>query len=505
MAQGRELELKFAVGGEDLGKLLAHPLIAAAGTPEAPARLNATYFDTPDHDLWRRGISLRVRDADGRRTQTLKRAGPSAIDRGEWEAETDGTVPSLAWLAETPLRRAFRPRIGEALAPAFTVEVERTTFSLAQGSAEIEAAVDRGAIRAGGRSVPVHEVELELKRGEAADLFRLARTLVADVALVPSLASKAERGYRLLGGDGFAPTAALAPATPVAEAAETVVQACLHDLLLAIEAVQAGGDEVEAVHGSRVALRRLRAAMTLFEPVLADDGFARLDRDLRWMSGLLGAARDLDVMQGDLFDPAAEDPDLLGGHELAEHMRAKGRDARAALAAAFASPRWRCAVNELIAWLADGAWRGGDAAAGRLGSFVGRRLRKRRRRVVAMGAGLEAATPPERHRLRIQAKKLRYALAFFEDLPGLGKGSKDYRALQDGLERLQDALGVLHDREARRDRLRAEAFAWQGSAGAADERATFAAGVLAAAAPDPADLMAAAAKAFRKVRRHDPF
>ncbi len=482
---------------------MAHPLFATSGAPPATAKLNATYFDTPDRKLWRRGISLRVRDADGRRTQTLKQAGTSAIDRGEWEAETDGTVPSLDWIAETPLRRAFRRRVGRDLVPCFTVDVERTTFTLAHGSAEIEAAIDRGSIRAGLRSLPVHEVELELKHGEVADLFGLARALVADVALMPSLVSKAERGHRLL-GDAVDPPTALAPGLPVAAAVEAILQACLRDVLLAVESLDPASDDAEPVHGSRVALRRLRAAMTLFKPVLADDGFASLRDALTWMSGLLGTARDRDVMQAEVFDPAAARGEILGGHDLAEHMRSQRRAAREALAAGLASPRWRTAATELVAWLAEGSWRQSEAASSRLGDFLRTRLRKRRKRVVRMGAGLEAATPHERHLLRIEAKKLRYALAFFDATPGLGK-AKDYRALQDGLEALQGALGRLHDGEARRDLLRAEVFAWQGSGDAADERATFAAGVLAAAPPDDAELVAAAAKAFKKVRRHAPF
>lgn len=506
--QGREFELKFAVAADDVEALAAHPLLAAAPAPHPPTRLNATYFDTPERGLRARNISLRVRDDGTRRVQTLKQATASVVDRGEWEAEAEAATPSLDWIAGTPLKRAFRHGVGEALAPAFTVDVERTVFTLARASSEIEAALDRGTIRAGGASVPVREFELELKRGEPSQLFGLARDLLADVALMPSLTSKAERGYRLLDGAAGAPDGAiplrLAPDGPVRAAAEAVSQACLRDVLAGLEGFEPDGD-VETVHQGRVALRRLRAALTLFKPVLEDETFPRVRAELKRMSDLLGAARDLDVLQAEVFDPAAKDPAVLGGFELAGHMAAKRRDARAALAAGLRSRRWREAVLDLIGWLADGAWRGSEAAAGRLDAFVRPRLRRRWKRVVRAGADLEGKSPHERHLVRIAAKKLRYGLAFFEAAPGLGKDSKRYRALQDGLEDLQDALGQVHDRDALGDLLRAEVFAWDGAAGTADDRARFAAGLLAAKPSDGPGLLTEAAKAYRKVRKHAPF
>ncbi len=500
--QGREVELKFSGSADALRAAADHPLLAATG-PSSPTLLTSTYFDTPDRDLRARGISLRVREGSGRTIQTLKHAAGSLVDRGEWEAEAEGATPSLDWIAGLPVGRAFRHGVGARLEPVFTVEVERRTVTLARGEALVEAALDRGAVRAGGVSRPLAELELELKRGAAADLFGLARDLLADVALLPSLAGKADRGFRLL--DGAAGAAhPPAPGDGVAAAAEGIARACLRDLLANLDEV-GERDDVEAVHRGRVALRRLRAMLALFEPALEGPGLAPVRAELKWMSDLLGAARDRDVLQLTVFDPAARTPEVLGGFELARHMAAKRADAHAALHAGLASRRWRMALLDLLAFVADGPWRAAGPAAEPVAAFVRPRLRKARKRVLRRGASLETASPHERHRLRIRAKTLRYQLAFFADAKGLGRGCKPYDALHDGLGTLQDALGRLHDRDALRDLLRAESFGWHGTEDAAGGRAPFAAGLLAGGAVDEAALVAEAAAAVRKIRKHDPF
>ncbi len=71
-----EVEIKFAVSPADLRRLARLPLLAGA----EPKRrtLASTYFDTEDHDLLRRALTLRIR-RDGRRyLQTLKQGSPSA-------------------------------------------------------------------------------------------------------------------------------------------------------------------------------------------------------------------------------------------------------------------------------------------------------------------------------------------------------------------------------------------------------------------------------------------
>jgi triphosphatase len=72
-------------------------------------------------------------------------------------------------------------------------------------------------------------------------------------------------------------------------------------------------------------------------------------------------------------------------------------------------------------------------------------LRRRWKTILKRGRHLGALDPERRHKLRIQAKKLRYASEFFA---GAFPRKKSVRRRQDflaGLERLQDALGDLND------------------------------------------------------------
>src|SRR5689334_16734775 len=94
----RELELKIELDPSDATQIKRH-LSRQSNRPYARQKLVAVYFDTPDLRLHRNGISLRVRRAGGKHTQTVKLAGgPAAglFDRAEWEQAIGGPVPDLA-------------------------------------------------------------------------------------------------------------------------------------------------------------------------------------------------------------------------------------------------------------------------------------------------------------------------------------------------------------------------------------------------------------------------
>ena len=508
MSQDREYELKFAIAAADVSSLLAHPVVE--GASHRVSKLAATYFDTPGGHLRRRGLSLRIRDADGAKTQTLKQTGASFIDRGEWSHETDRDVPDLGRLRRTPPGRGFLTRrIEKSLGAVFTVKVKRTTFMLTAENTRIEAAIDRGEIVVRGRRLPVCEFELELKSGDPAGLFDMARSLIATVPLTPSLVSKSERGYRLSEGIwgepvNNPPVEVGADMTPIA-AFRTVLEACLHDIMLNISAL-AETDGIEAVHRTRIGVRRLRAAIALFKPHLRGEMFDRLRREMKWISGRLGAARDLDVLQSETFDPAARHDAVSGGEALASRMRARKDAAHNALHEALGSQRWRVLLLDLLAWRANAA-EAGDMRDEKtsLVDFAGARLKRRRKSILKMGAELSQLTPTGHHRLRLRAKKLRYALEFFEKTRGLGRGSKIYRKLVQDLEALQSALGKLHDHEARRHILHDAIMAWDVSADIDHRGAIFAAGALSVLPIEAEDLIGRAEAAHRRIRKHQPF
>src|SRR5271157_3184220 len=201
MAAAAEIELKFLFAERDSTKI--KNLISAASGARQPAhqRLRAIYFDTPNCDLWKHGFTLRVRANGKCHIQTVKRLVSSSIHRDEWEEKTAQPEPDFDLIKNTPLARlAAKASIRSALRPAFEVKVERTSYCLAAGGGVIEASFDQGAIEANGNKLGVRELELELKSGGQRALFNLARALVSQAPLHPSLISKAERGHLLAGG-----------------------------------------------------------------------------------------------------------------------------------------------------------------------------------------------------------------------------------------------------------------------------------------------------------------
>jgi triphosphatase len=301
VTSGREIELKF--------------LVAEKGA-ESHHHLRATYFDTPRHDLWNRGFTLRVRAAGESYRQGIKRVVSHTSARDEWEDAIGGPLPDLEHIGLSPLARLKdKSVIGRSLLPVFEIGADRDCYSLGTATGLIEGSIDRGTIQADGARLDICELELELKSGSASDLFALARSLVTQATLQPSTIGKAERGYLLAKGawgraaKGSRPR--LSADMPCQQAFQEICRTCLHDFHLNVPAM-ANFDDIEGVHQGRVAIRRLRAAMALFKPVMFDNSYRRLNRKLKWLARLLGTARDLDALQAHLAQWAATGAQALG-------------------------------------------------------------------------------------------------------------------------------------------------------------------------------------------------
>lgn len=201
----REIELKLATDPDTLNLLAALNLPAdwQAG-PWATQQLDNRYFDTDDHELSERGLSLRIRACNGRYTQTIKTASSSAgalAIRNEWNMQIDGPELDITSLPETEwtpwLTTLWR---NQQLRTLFNTAFVRRKRELRHVSGTvIELALDAGTVSGGDDSSELCEVELELLSGEAGPLFALARYLAEHHPLHPDGRSKAERGYRLIG------------------------------------------------------------------------------------------------------------------------------------------------------------------------------------------------------------------------------------------------------------------------------------------------------------------
>lgn len=430
----REIELKFTCGPEDLAAVLA----AAPPGDDQARELISVYFDTPDLALQKAGASLRVRESEGRRVQTLKRG--DGLVREEYEAAIEGLAPDPE-LGPLP---NLMPE-GASLRPAFNVRISRRQRRFRYHEALIELALDQGEVTGGDQQSPICEVELELKSGPPAALFALARKLAAAAPLYLSYDSKAKRGQVLVAGEPDAArrsgTVELATDATVGETFQAVARKALAQIA-ANAAILRAGPGPEAVHQLRVGARRLRSALTTFKPALQGEGFEAAKEGLRWLSHSCDQPRNLDVFSEETLRPAE-----LGGHRppglarLRKAIDAARRGAWAQVAETVSSERFRSLMIDTAAWVETGDWLAGDGAGSPIASFSQQALKRRLKTVKKRWRDAKGADDLALHHLRIEAKKLRYAVETFVSLYGARRIKRFLEPVKD----LQEVLGALND------------------------------------------------------------
>jgi CHAD domain-containing protein len=203
--------------------------------------------------------------------------------------------------------------------------------------------------------------------------------------------------------------------------------------------------DAEAVHQVRVAIARLRAAVSFFEPITVDTEWRRLKKEIVWLNDALGATRDDDVMAAHARRKQyrAWARGMIGEH-IAERRR---RDHRR-LARCLRAVRFQNLIAALSGWVRHGRWLARWERAVRyeppepLQAYGESELNRWCKRLIRKGRHLETLGASRRHRLRIRAKRLRYML---EALSGIVTSHQKYRRLHRSARRLQSALGDLRD------------------------------------------------------------
>ncbi|CAG1003007.1 Inorganic triphosphatase [Phycisphaerales bacterium] len=444
-----EVELKLALPESAQRAFQRLPLLKHAVSRKTERLINL-YYDTPDLDLHKRGIALRLRRQGHRWLQTVKCAGRSAAGlttRPEWETPYGGdfdfsvvdAVAVRAWLE----RRKIRTRI----APLFETNFLRTTWRFEpRPGVALLLAFDRGWIAAAGRHEAISELEIEIAAGSTDALFDLAGRIAEHIPLAPALLSKAERGYRVFRNEQSAPVkAAAVPLTgrmaPL-EAFRRIAFSCLEHLQQNHEG-GAGSSDPEYIHQMRVAMRRLRAAMRLFRPLLPAAFNDALLPPMREQMTVLGHTRDMDVLLAEIAAPVlgslAGEPRLAALVGLVTEQRHRQRHLATQ---ALRSPRF----GRLMLLATDLLHRPPFHPAppdleGSLAAFADGRIRRLRRNVLRLSADATVDDPASLHALRIGIKRLRYALEFFAPL----SRSKAVGREVAKLARLQDTLGQIND------------------------------------------------------------
>ncbi|GAB5470816.1 MAG: inorganic triphosphatase [Rhodospirillales bacterium] len=449
-----EIELKLAVAAADLARLRRNPLLRtlASGRRSRRVELESTYFDTPNLALKAQGMALRVRKQGKRRTQTLKVAKDKSLSTlreiRELEVDIAGDSPDIAAIDDADLRALLSEEaIAAHLKPVFTTRIVRHLLPLRLMDSEIEVAFDEGTVSAGEREDPVCEMELELLSGAPEYLLQLALAISEQVKIQLETRSKAARGYALAKARILPAMSAhrteLSRDATAGQAFEAIAKDCLQQMRTNEAALLSGNREPEAVHQLRVGVRRLRAALSLFRPLIASGVDVQLREDLGWLQNVLGPARDWDVFRLETLGPMTERlPETPGLTQLRTKADAVGEEAYDDAMAALRSHRYAVLLLRLELWLRNGAWCAADASDAErpVADFATEAVAKRAKQVLKRGKEQDPEVEETLHDLRIAGKKMRYALEFFRDV--MKEGAREAITLS---KSLQDCLGSLND------------------------------------------------------------
>jgi len=445
--------------------------------------LEAVYLDSDDLRLARHGTTLRRRtggsDAGWHLKLPAAKKGRIEVRRALGKSEK-AVPPQLLGLVRVQLR-------GEPVAPVARITTRRTVRRLIgeNGVVLAEVADDQVVAEALGAELTTstwREIEVELVDGDDALLeaasaalveagarpsdsaSKLQRALVhrLPVLRLPNLAAAADQAKAARkAGTASSQNGAKKAGKKGSKATPSAGAVIVDYLTLQVQALISEDPRVrisadDAVHQMRVATRRLRTALATFRPLFADRAGEPLRDELKWLGGLLGGARDAEVMRATLKAHIAEQPaELVLGpvrRRVDLELGQAYRDAHKKLVAALDGDRYLALVTTLEAFVAEPPF--SAEAATEATEELRTRVRHACRRVQKAAKGLDGEHDPAEqdqylHDVRIAAKRARYAAEAVR--PVIGKPAK---SVAEAMEAIQETLGHHQDAVVERQWLR---------------------------------------------------
>ncbi|MCA2255567.1 CYTH and CHAD domain-containing protein [Mycobacterium intracellulare] len=461
-----EVERKFDVGESTVSPSF-EGIAAVAHVEKAPTQtLDATYFDTPAHDLARNKITLRRRTGGSDAGWHLKLpAGPDA--RTEVRAPLDAsgpdgnnTVPAeladvvLAIVRDRPLQPVARittERESQVLYDAAGVALAE--FSNDSVTAWSTRGPDDSSDESGAPPTELEWREWELELLEtgghsngAADTELLNRL---SNRLLDAGAAPAGHGSKLARVLGTPPPPN--GAQPSEDPLQRAIAEQVRELLVWDRAVRA--DAYDSIHQMRVTTRKLRSLLRDYQDSfgLPDEGWV-LD-ELRELAGILGMARDAEVLaeryERDLDGLASE---LVRGPVRERLVGGAQRRYQTGLRRSLIAMRSQRYFRLLDSLEAIAVQTPGAASAEEQAPVTIEAAYKKVRKAAKAAAQVDRENPGDHHRdeaihrIRKRAKRLRYTAA----ATGEAKVSERAKAVQ-------SLLGDHQDSVVSREHLRQEA------------------------------------------------
>jgi CHAD domain-containing protein len=201
------------------------------------------------------------------------------------------------------------------------------------------------------------------------------------------------------------------------------------------------------VHKTRVAVRRLRSTIRVFDDLFDEAQAELLEAELVWWAGMLGAVRDQDILAGRLADRLNELPaEVVMGpvqSTIQTELAVQRKNAADAMLAGLDSERYRKLVAQVRHWRSDPPLTpAADESPEVIERYVKAAKRKVRKRLARAVAAREAGEPSDElfHRARKAAKRHRYAVEAAS--PAWGDRAEK---IVDMRKKLQDLLGDHQD------------------------------------------------------------
>ena len=422
----REVKLEVPAGFE---------LPELPGTPLSPRTFTSTYLDTPDRRLARAGVTLRRRVEKRRGLWQLKLPDDTARLELEAPGGPSEPPPVLAGLLVGLRGGRALERIAVLRTRRRVVRVQADRVPVADVVLDDVAVLD-------GRRVRERFSELEV---EALD-DRHDALPGLEAALRAHGATTGDGRPKALRVIGFAPEPSLAPSrsAPPHEHVRAALARQIAELRRHDPGTRLGRDP-EELHDFRVATRRLRAILRAARPLLDPEWTAGLRDELRWLAGVLGPVRDLDVLierlgaEIELLEP----PERRAGARLLALLGEEREAARTAMLAAMSGDRYLALLDRLETAPADLPARDADVG---LADIAAREFARLRRAVRAL-----PPDPPddELHDVRIRGKRARYAAELAE-----GSVGKPARRFVRAAKRFQDVVGEHQDAVVAEEQIR---------------------------------------------------
>jgi CHAD domain-containing protein len=504
-SEHREVELKFRLANLDPFAVLRQADRLLGQFELSPICSQDTldlYWDTPDYALARGGFGLRTRRQNGRWLVTLKELSLHATD-----ALTDRVEVESEWAEKAMHDFLRRPRLGtllkvlaqpgwpppawsqvvltkrnphlQVVAPLHQHRDKRDLSGVAVQHGEVVGELSLDTVRVypstPGKGTKLlaqidaqilaavgtfYELELEARDSTSQNrLAEIAEPMASAFDLEPSVTGKAESALRLLARVTPDGAPAIQPTTSMIEAGRAIWRQQLVEMILGERGVRCQQD-AEAVHDMRVAIRRIRAANRIFGPFFDQVQIAPYARKLRKTARILGAARDLDIAL-DLINDCQKTLTSAGEalQPVITFWQAERRTAYAAVQKWLTGKAYSRFLTGFAAFCHTPGTDGMAAHGAETGGMISCQVRhvlpteifERYARMRAYEVIIEPDVPVQAlHRLRIEGKRLRYAVEFVQHL--LAPTATAYLLRQ--LKALQDCLGAINDAAVMQDRLR---------------------------------------------------